>query len=71
MCAEGCDSMSSISSILGNFSRLRLDLLSGVNIPHSSSDDLSQHVPLVPTTRMNHFHTIPSFHSLCIRAIQA
>lgn len=71
MCAESCDSMSSITSILGNFSRLKLDFLSGVNIPHSSSADLSQHVPLVLTTRMNYFHTIPSFHSLYIKTIQA
>lgn len=71
MCAEACDSMSSISSILGTFSRLKVDLLSGVNIPPSSSADLSQHVLLVPTAGMNHFHTIPSFHILYIRAIQA
>lgn len=56
MCAEGCDSMSSISSILGNFSRLRLDLLSGVNIPHSSSADLSQHVPLLEQSRLKCTH---------------
>lgn len=54
MSAEGCDRVSPITPILGNFSRLTQDLRSGVNIPHSSFSDLSQHVPLVPATKMNH-----------------